>query len=173
MTMILDSATVAEMRQSAPDLFAQVDALRAAGKPIAHILVDEDTDEVFISEGLGQPYQKAPAAIREMVTGIPARDPAEVDPVIAAAALRDPILRSRHAAEVREMLLHLIGFYRPALMQHPRLDPALDAFIELATKHRTKLAAYPTVYKRWDFLAGGIITFLEGEPWSWTPEDRE
>lgn len=161
MTMTLDSATVAEMRQSVPDMFAEIDAVRAAGKPIAHILVDGDTDEVFISEGPGQPYERAPAAIREMVTGVPCPDPGRFNPLASRRVLRDPARKARHDAKVRGMLVQLVDYYSPRLAQHPRAPRVFDIIAASVERNRSVLEAQMSNYGRWDLIAENALDLLE------------
>ncbi|SDO59897.1 hypothetical protein SAMN05216360_12930 [Methylobacterium phyllostachyos] len=161
MTTTLDSAIVAEMQQSNPDLFAQVDALRAAGKPIAHAVLDEDTGEVFVSEGPGRPYVKAHAAISAMVTGARYSDPSALDPLASWEARRDPILKFHHEAAVRSMLGELVDYYAPALARQPLASQTLDDVVANIEGNRSFLAAQPTICDRWDRIVKCTIALLE------------
>jgi hypothetical protein len=160
--MTLNSAAITEMRQGAPDLFAIMDEARANGTQVCHVIHDAETGEVFISEGPGQPYEKAPGVIREMVTGIPCPDPGRFNPLVSRRALRDPARKARHDAKVRGMLVQLVDYYSPRLAQHPRADRVFDIIAASVERNRPILEAQPHNYGRWDLIAENAIDLLEG-----------
>ncbi|MCJ2069332.1 hypothetical protein MKK75_11055 [Methylobacterium sp. J-030] len=162
MMTTLDNATVAEMRQSAPDLFAQVDALRAAGKPIARVVLDEDTGEVFLSEGPDQPYVKANGIIREMMTGIPCPHPGRLNPLASKRALGDPGRKARHDAKARSMLVDLVEYYAPKLARDPRAGKVFDIIVASIERNRSVLTGLLNNYARWEVIVENTIDLLEG-----------
>ncbi|WP_267359493.1 MULTISPECIES: hypothetical protein [unclassified Methylobacterium] len=161
MTMTLDSATVAKMRQSAPEMLAMVDATRARGNPMVHAIHLPNTGEVFISDGLGQPYQKAPGPIRELLTGISCPNPSKLNPLASRRALRDPARKARHDAKVLAMLIEIVEYYSPRLAQHPRADRVFDIIAASVERNRPILEAQPDNCCRWDVIAENAIDLLE------------
>jgi len=147
---------------------ALAEALRAHGVPddaLAHLVVhDASTGEVLSNTGPGGSLERAHAWVREKVTGVPYRDPGQINPMPPKASLRDPILKASHDAKVRGMLIYLLEFYRPDLAKHPRLKPAVDHIVASLARHRVTLAALPDTYARWDLIVESTIDWLEELP---------
>ncbi|SFT21681.1 hypothetical protein [Methylobacterium sp. yr668] len=80
-----------------------IKALHAQGAPTCHIRHDASTNEVFFSEN-GETFERADVWLREVITGIPGRNAAEIDPLLSDATRRDPILRFIHDAKVKDMI---------------------------------------------------------------------
>ena len=161
MTMTLNSAAIAEMRQGAPDLFAIIDEARANGTQACHVIHDAETGEVFISEGPGQPYQKASGPIREMVTGIPCPKPSKLNPLATRRVLTDPARKARHDAKVRSMLIQIVEYYSPRLTRHPQADRVFDLIAASVERNRPVLEAQPDNFCRWDVITENAVDLLE------------
>lgn len=139
-----------------------LNALRDKGLPVAHVVHMADTGQVLMAGEDGQ-YRPAHGAIREMVTGEPWRDPGRINPVPSHAVRRSPTRLAAHEAEVRDMWLYLVRFYRPQFGKLVHLDAYADETIaRLRKPHmRRGLAALADNYERWDVLVGICIETLD------------
>jgi len=125
-------------------------ARQAGSTPMNRVVHDVRTNRVMISEN-GASFEQAPAAIASMFTGVSYRDPGLLDPVTA------------ENAEVRSMLSQLIDYYWPELLEHSRIDAALDAMIRSIhhpTSQRT-LLRLSTNYERWDRIIESLFDSFE------------
>lgn len=148
-------------RSSQPYL---TEIVRIDGESIAHIRHVPETDEVFYSED-GETFERADVWLREMITGIPGRDAAAVDPVFPVNADRDPILRVTHEAKVKDMILYTADYYRPDLARKtPNLPMLAEAMVTMILRSQDKLAALPTVYDRWDLIIENMVGWLIKPP---------
>jgi len=144
---------------------AFTEIVRMDGESIVYIRHNTATDEVFYSEDGGQTFERADVWLREMITGIPGRDAAEVDPVFPVNADRDPILRLVHEAKIRDMILHVADYYRPDLARKtPNLPMLAEAMVTVILRSQEQLAALPSPYERWDMVIENFIEWLIKPP---------
>lgn len=138
--------------------------LHMDGDAIVYIRHFPDTDEVFCSED-GEDFKRADVWLRETIKGIPGRDVGEVNPVLPAAALRDPILRLVHEAKLKDMILYTADYYRPDLARKtPNLSMLAEAMVTVILRSQEMLTARPTVHDRWEMITGTMIKWLINPP---------
>ncbi|KQQ15952.1 conserved protein of unknown function [Methylorubrum extorquens] len=152
------------LRDPSSPFGAAFDALRNEGLPVAHVVHLEDTGQVLMADEDGQ-YRPAHGAIRQMVTGEPWRDPGRINPVPSYPVRHSPTRLAEHNAEVADMLLYLVQFYRPALAADPEIDDAIAEFVAaIGTPiNRGHLVGLDDNYERWDVIAGNFFEYVTGE----------
>ncbi|MFY9294219.1 MULTISPECIES: hypothetical protein [Methylobacteriaceae] len=152
----------AALRDPSSPFGAAVQSMRDKGMPLKVAVHDQTTGQVYVADDNGD-LEIAHGAIREMVTGEPWRDPGSLNPVLPAAVLQSPTRLAAHEADMRNMWLYLVRFYRPQFGNLPRLNAyANDAITRLRTPHfQQGLAALADNYERWDAIIGASIDTLD------------
>ncbi|SEG41475.1 hypothetical protein SAMN04488144_116138 [Methylobacterium sp. 190mf] len=148
--------------RSTKPVFSEI--MHMDGESILHIRHITETDEVFSSED-GETFERADVWLRAMITGIPGRDAATVDPLFPVNADRDPILRVAHEAKVKDMILYTADYYRPDLARKTSNLPMLaEAMVTVILRSQERLAALPTPYARWDMIIENFTEWLIKPP---------
>lgn len=152
----------AALRDPSSPLGAAIQAMRDEGMPLKVAVHDETTGQVFLADDNGD-LEVAPAAIRQMVTGEPARDPGTLNPIPSAAIRRSPKRLAAHNAEVASMLLYVVKLYRPDIAGRYRIGGFIEEMISLVSRsgNRRKLVALSDNYERWGVIAGNFIKLMD------------
>jgi hypothetical protein len=143
---------------------ARLAALSAQGIEVGHMRYDTRTGELYTNTGPGGAYERAPGWVREQIADSLCYDPDEIDLLIPAAALRDPILKALHDTKVRDKLIHLTELHRPDLRSHPGLSVGAEFVVGTLSNYQQHYAKLPDANARWALFAGAFFEWLEGLP---------
>lgn len=95
--------------------------------------------------------------VREEAIDLPWRNPAEVDPLLMEAARHDPVMRSEHKGQVRDMLVHLLSYYRPDVTQHPQFVEEMSDIAAAIHSSQEVLATLPDARSRWNVILSALV----------------
>jgi hypothetical protein len=134
-----------------------IDAMRTKSASIAFVILDTMTNEVVTYSKPSRPSGRS-SWVREKAIDVPWRDPAEVDPLLMDAARHDPVRRADHETQVREMLIHLVSYYRPDVAQLPQFAEYASVMAVQVHSFHEVLGSLPDARTRWNLILSAFVS---------------
>ncbi|SFT21673.1 hypothetical protein [Methylobacterium sp. yr668] len=158
--MPFTSETIIDTSKKRSLIATSINTLQAKNAPIAFAVLDTATGAVAIYTKPNRSSGRS-SWLRERVIDLPWRDPAEVNPLLTDAAQHDPVVRAHHDAQVRDMLIHLVSYYRPDLPGCPLFSVSTDAMVGSIHKFQDMLIKLPDTRTRWEAILSSFVSALD------------
>lgn len=133
-----------------------IDAMRAKGAPNSFAVLDTATNEVSTySKPNNSPW------VRQQTIDVPWRDPDEFDPLPEKTAKHITGLQAHHDTRVREMLTHLVSYYRPDIAEHLLFASIVNDMVASVPQHVDLLSELPDARARWELMLSVLVSAFD------------
>lgn len=133
-----------------------INSMRAKGAPNSFVVLDTASNEVVTySKPNNSPW------VRQKAIDVPWRDPAEFDPLPVTRTGSNSHFQERHDAQMRDMLAHLVGYYRSDLAERPLFADFVSEMVASAQEYAQPLSKLPDACARWNALLSIFVSAVD------------